>query len=186
MEVRRLLLVPHPAERMYDLIEGAEHYPAFLPWCGAATVLARTDEEVAARVTVEVRGVHFQFVTRNRKRRPTWMGLGLEEGPFRRFDGEWNLAPLGDAGCRIDFVLRYDFENALMRRVAGAVFERITSTLVDAFVARADALGDRIPKPLPVGPAQLPAPAPAPTAPEPEPEPPAPHTRFPDEPGVTT
>jgi ribosome-associated toxin RatA of RatAB toxin-antitoxin module len=186
MEVRRLLLVPHPAERMYDLIEGAEHYPAFLPWCGAATVLERTDEEVAARVTVEVRGVRFQFVTRNRKRRPTWMGLGLEEGPFRRFDGEWNLAPLGDAGCRIDFVLRYDFENALMRRVAGAVFERITSTLVDAFVARADALGDRIPKPLPVGPAQLPAPATAPTAPEPEPEPPAPHTRFPDEPGVTT
>ena len=182
MEVRRLLLVPHPAERMYDLIEGAEHYPTFLPWCAAATVLARTDEEVAARVTVEVRGVHFQFVTRNRKRRPTWMGLGLEEGPFRRFEGEWNLAPLGDAGCRIDFALRYDFESALMRRIAGAVFERITSTLVDAFVARADALGERIPKPLPVGPTQ--APDPAPTAPEQAP--PARDAHFPDEPGVTT
>jgi ribosome-associated toxin RatA of RatAB toxin-antitoxin module len=172
MEVRRLLLVPHPAERMYDLIEGAEYYPSFLPWCGAATVLARNDEEVAARVTVEVRGVRFQFVTRNRKRRPTWMGLGLEEGPFRRFDGEWNLAPLGDAGCRIDFVLRYDFENAVMRRVAGAVFERITSTLVEAFVARADALGERIPRPAPVpaiapavAPASTPAAAPAPSLP---------------------
>ena len=163
MEVRRLLLVPHPAERMYDLIEGAEHYPAFLPWCGAATILWRNDDEVAARVTVEVRGVRFQFVTRNRKRRPTWMGLGLEEGPFRRFDGEWNLVPLGDSGCRIDFVLRYDFENAVMRRVAGAVFERITSTLVEAFVARADALGDRIPTPLPVPPAAS-ASAPVPAA----------------------
>jgi len=163
MEVRRLLLVPHPAERMYDLIEGAEYYPSFLPWCGAATVLARNDEEVAARVTVEVRGVRFQFVTRNRKRRPTWMGLGLEEGPFRRFDGEWNLAPLGDAGCRIDFVLRYDFENAVMRRVAGAVFERITSTLVEAFVARADALGERIPRPAPV-PAVAPASTSAPSS----------------------
>jgi ribosome-associated toxin RatA of RatAB toxin-antitoxin module len=151
MDVRRILLVPHPAERMYDLIEGAEHYPAFLPWCAAATILERNDEEVAARVTVEVRGVRFQFATRNRKRRPTWMGLGLEEGPFRRFDGEWNLVPLGPEGCRIDFVLRYDFENAVMRRVAGAVFERITSTLVEAFVARADALGERIPKLLPVG-----------------------------------
>jgi ribosome-associated toxin RatA of RatAB toxin-antitoxin module len=150
MEVRRLLLVPHPAERMYDLIEGAEHYPSFLPWCAAATILVRNDEEVAARVTVEVRGVRFQFVTRNRKRRPTWMGLGLEEGPFRRFDGEWNLTPLGEAGCRIDFVLRYDFESAVMRRVAGSVFERITSTLVEAFVARADALGGGIPTPLPV------------------------------------
>jgi len=162
MEVRRLLLVPHPAERMYDLIEGAEHYPSFLPWCAAATILLRNDEEVAARVAVEVRGVRFQFVTRNRKRRPTWMGLGLEEGPFRRFEGEWHLVPLGDAGCRIDFTLRYDFENAVMRRVAGAVFERITSTLVEAFVARADALGDRIPRPLPVAAAAIP-PAAAPT-----------------------
>jgi len=195
MEVRRLLLVQHPAERMYDLIEGAEHYPAFLPWCGAATVLLRTDDEVAARVTVEVRGVRFQFVTRNRKRRPTWMGLALEEGPFSRFEGEWNLAQLGDAGCRIDFALRYDFENAVMRRVAGAVFERITSTLVDAFVARADALGDRIPKPLPVAPAPTmraaaaplaapaasPSPAPAAT-PGTAPLPPDPSS--PDEPGV--
>jgi ribosome-associated toxin RatA of RatAB toxin-antitoxin module len=141
---------------MYDLIEGAEHYPSFLPWCAAATILQRNDEEVAARVVVEVRGVRFQFVTRNRKRRPTWMGLGLEEGPFRRFEGEWLLVPLGDAGCRIDFTLRYDFENAVMRRVAGAVFERITSTLVEAFVARADALGDRIPRPLPVAAAASP------------------------------
>jgi hypothetical protein len=69
-----------------------------------------------------------------------------------------------------------------MRRVAGAVFERITSTLVDAFVARADALGDRIPKPLPVGPAQLPDPVPA--APDPAPSPR--DARYPDEPGVTT
>jgi hypothetical protein len=69
-----------------------------------------------------------------------------------------------------------------MRRVAGAVFERITSTLVDAFVARADALGERIPKPLPVGPAQPPDPVPTP----PGPAMPAPEPRFPDEPGVTT
>ncbi|MCL4761216.1 MAG: hypothetical protein KJ018_05425, partial [Burkholderiales bacterium] len=63
-----------------------------------------------------------------------------------RFDGEWHLRPLGDAGCRIDFALDYDFERALLRTVAGAVFDRITNTLVDAFVARADALGDRIPR----------------------------------------
>jgi ribosome-associated toxin RatA of RatAB toxin-antitoxin module len=163
MEVRRLLLVPHPAERMYDLIEGAEHYPAFLPWCSAATILERNDEIVAARVSVQVRGVHFQFVTRNRKRRPTWMGLALAEGPFRRFEGEWKLTPLGPDGCRIDFALRYDFESAMMRRVAGAVFERITSTLVEAFVARADALGSAIPQPVAVGPASIPS-APPPAA----------------------
>lgn len=159
MHVRRTLLVAHPAERMYDLIEGAEHYPAFLPWCSAATILERTDTLVAARVTVEVRGVRFQFVTRNAKRRPAWMGLALSEGPFSRFAGEWHLRPLAADGCRIEFALDYDFEGALMRRVAGAVFERITNTLVDAFVARADALGERIPPVQPTLPAAAPPPA---------------------------
>jgi ribosome-associated toxin RatA of RatAB toxin-antitoxin module len=162
MEVRRLLLVAHPAERMYDLIEGAEHYPAFLPWCSAATILERSDHIVAARITVEVRGATFHFVTRNRKRRPLWMGISLEQGPFRQFEGEWNLTPFGDEGCRIDFALRYDFENLLLRKVAGAVFERITTTLVDAFVARADELGNRIPGVVPVAPsAGIPRIAPA-------------------------
>ena len=146
MHVRRTLLVAHPVERMYDLIEGAEYYPDFLPWCAAATILERTEELVAARVTVEVRGVRFGFVTRNHQRRPEWMRLALSEGPFSRFDGEWQLKPLGADGCRIDFTLDYDFERAVMRTVAGAVFERITNTLVDAFVARADALGDAIPR----------------------------------------
>jgi ribosome-associated toxin RatA of RatAB toxin-antitoxin module len=165
MHVRRTLLVTHPAERMYDLIEGAEHYPAFLPWCASATILERSDDVVAARVTVEVRGVRFGFVTRNRKRRPEWMGLALDEGPFSRFEGEWRLTPLGAEGCRIDFALDYDFERALMRSVASAVFERITNTLVDAFVARADALGAAIPRVEPFAPAPLepvmPRPAPA-------------------------
>jgi ribosome-associated toxin RatA of RatAB toxin-antitoxin module len=155
MHVRRTLLVAHPAERMYDLIEGAEHYPAFLPWCASATILERSEAVVRARVGVEVRGVRFGFVTRNRKRRPEWMGLALDEGPFARFEGEWLLKPLGAAGCRIDFALDYDFDTALVRTVAGAVFERITNTLVDAFVARADALGAAIPAVAPVAPLPL-------------------------------
>jgi len=172
MHVRRTLLVAHPAERMYDLIEGAEHYPAFLPWCAAATILERNDDVVAARVAVEVRGVRLQFVTRNRKRRPGWMGLALDEGPFARFEGEWRLKPLGADGCRIDFALDYDFERALLRSVASAVFDRITNTLVDAFVARADALGAAIPAVAPVAPLPL------------EPVM-APFPRFPNEPGET-
>ena len=42
MEVRKTLLVPYPPEFVFDLIEQAEHYPEFLPWCGGATILERT------------------------------------------------------------------------------------------------------------------------------------------------
>ena len=71
MEVRKTVLVGHSAERMFDLIEEAEHYPDFLPWCAAATIVERDASVVAADITVDYHGVRFHFRTRNPKRRPS-------------------------------------------------------------------------------------------------------------------
>ena len=106
MDVRKTVLVGHSAERMFDLIEACEHYPDFLPWCSGATVVARDDATVVADITVNYHGVRFDFRTRNPKRRPYTMTIHLERGPFRHFDGVWDLTPLSADGCRIDFALR--------------------------------------------------------------------------------
>jgi ribosome-associated toxin RatA of RatAB toxin-antitoxin module len=140
-EVRKSALVAFPAERMFDMIEAAEHYPEFLPWCANATVLARDDDVVSARIEVDFHGVRFQFVTRNPKRRPEFMAIELENGPFRHFGGEWRLARLTDYACKIEFYLGYEFDSAVMARLAGPVFNRIADTLMDAFVGRAEQLG---------------------------------------------
>jgi ribosome-associated toxin RatA of RatAB toxin-antitoxin module len=155
MEVHKSALVAQSATRMFDLIEAAEHYPAFLPWCAEATILERTEDVVSARIVINYHGVRFDFVTRNPKRRPEWMAVDLEQGPFKRFAGEWHLRPLTEAGCKIEFLLKYEFANAVMARVAGPVFERIADTLVDAFVVRAAQLPAADPPPAP--PAEPPA-----------------------------
>ena len=171
MEVRKTVLVGHSAERMFDLIEAAENYPDFLPWCAAATIVERDANVVAADVTVDVHGIRFHFRTRNPKRPPQWMALRLEHGPFRHFEGEWNLTPLAADGCRIDFLLRYDFKSGVIGKLAGPVFDRIANTLVDAFVLRADRIyaefgkppGDPVPS-APAGAPPLNEPPPAATA----------------------
>jgi ribosome-associated toxin RatA of RatAB toxin-antitoxin module len=137
MRVRRSALVARPADAMFDLIEGAEHYPAFLPWCAGATIVQRDDALVSADLRVRWKGLNFEMRTRNPKRRPEYMAIHLERGPFRRFEGEWQLARLGDAACKVEFALDYEFDSALMTSIAGAVFERIADTMVDAFVERA-------------------------------------------------
>jgi ribosome-associated toxin RatA of RatAB toxin-antitoxin module/CRP-like cAMP-binding protein len=136
MEVRKSVLVPHSAEQMFDLIEAAEHYPAFLPGCRAAQILERDDSVVAARLTLRQAGVSIELETRNPKRRPTWMEIRLARGPFRHFLGEWRLTPLNAAACRIDFTLTYELEG-VAGRIAAPVFARIADNLVDVFVARA-------------------------------------------------
>ncbi len=138
MQVSRSLLMPYPAEEMFDLIEQAEHYPQFIPWCTNALILERTDELVAARLTMRVAGLSLTLQTRNPKRRPHWLALRMERGPLRRFEGEWRLTSLNAHACRIEFTLNYEFADRLTERVAGPVFARMADTMVDAYVARAE------------------------------------------------
>jgi ribosome-associated toxin RatA of RatAB toxin-antitoxin module len=138
LEIRKSALIGHSAASTFDLIEAAEHYPAFLPWCANAVILERDPSVVMARITINYHGLHFDLTTRNPKRRPHWMAIHLERGPFRRFEGEWQVVELAPKACKIEFTLRYEFDNALVGKVAGGVFDNIADTLVDAFAHRAE------------------------------------------------
>jgi ribosome-associated toxin RatA of RatAB toxin-antitoxin module/CRP-like cAMP-binding protein len=138
MLVRRSLLLPYPAESMFDLIEQAEHYPQFIPWCIDAVILERTEELVAARLSMRVAGLTLSLQTRNPKRRPEWLALRMVQGPLRKFEGEWRLTPLNASACRIEFTLTYEFADRMIERVAGPVFARMADTMVDAYVSRAE------------------------------------------------
>lgn len=138
MQVRKTVLMPFPAESMFDIIEQAEHYPQFIPWCSAAEILERSEDIVAARVSMRVAGISLWLETRNPKRRPEWLQLKMVRGPLRRFEGEWRLTPLNAWACRIDFTLTYEIGDGLIERVAGPVFARMADSMVDAYVTRAE------------------------------------------------
>ena len=138
MEIRRTALIGRSAARTFDVIEAAERYPEFLPWCAQAVILARDDRMVAARITVDYRGVRFAFTTRNPKARPQWLRVQLQEGPFRRFEGEWRLRELAPHACKIEIDFRYEFGSTLAGKLAAPVFDGITDKLVDAFVRRVE------------------------------------------------
>jgi ribosome-associated toxin RatA of RatAB toxin-antitoxin module len=141
MIVHRCALVDQAAEHLFDLIEAAEHYPDFLPWCAGALIVSRDDTLVSADIHMRFAGVAFSLRTRNPKRRPEYMAIHLERGPFRHFEGEWRLRVLDPRACKVDFRLDYDFDSPLMTRMAGPMFSHVANTMVDAFVARARATG---------------------------------------------
>jgi len=136
--VHRTALVDRPATCLFDLIEAAEDYPKFLPWCAGATIVHRDDAMVSADIRVQWHGLHFEFRTRNPKQRPEHMSIHLEKGPFRRFEGEWQLTALTETACKVDFKLDFEFDSAVMTQVAGPIFGHLANTLVDAFVHRAE------------------------------------------------
>lgn len=138
--VSRSALVHFRAEQMFELVDGVEQYPAFLPWCGGSTVSHRDSSVTRATIHIKYRGIRQSFSTENRKQFPELMTMHLVEGPFRALDGEWRFTPLGADGCKIDFRLQYEFSSALLEKVIGPIFGYIAGTMVDAFLKRADQL----------------------------------------------
>jgi ribosome-associated toxin RatA of RatAB toxin-antitoxin module len=139
LEIRRSVLVPYSAFDMFDLVEQAEHYPLFLPWCVGVHILERSEDWVAARVEFSYLKFRFGFQTRNPKQRPERLAVQMVDGAFKRLHGEWTFTPLGDLGCRVNFFLAYEIADGLFDAIARPAADLVTRAMVEAFIQRARA-----------------------------------------------
>jgi len=144
--VHKSVLIWYSAAEMFALVTDVASYPQFLPWCDQASVLDETEGGMTAKVGISIAGLSQSFTTRNIHEKDRQVSLKLVDGPFSRLDGHWDFHPLGkgsERACKVDFTLRYDFDNAALAAMVGPVFDKIAGSLVDAFVKRAaDVYGD--------------------------------------------
>ncbi len=137
-EVKKLVLIEFTPRQMFDLVDRCEDYANFLPWCGGAEVLERTEALTVATIHINYHGIKANFTTENTKRAPEAMHIRLREGPFTHLDGAWYFKPLGDTACKVEFDLHYQFSSKLLEKALGPVFNHIANTFVDSFVKRAE------------------------------------------------
>ncbi len=136
--VEKSVLVAHPPERMFELVDRVEDYPKFLPWCGGTELKTRDDMLTVATIHIAYMGIRQSFTTQNSKVVPREMRIKLQDGPFSELEGDWVFLPLGDDACKIEFRLQYSFSSHILEKLLAPVFGHITNTFVDAFVRRAD------------------------------------------------
>jgi len=134
--VTKSVIVPRSPRRMFELVDEVESYPEFLPWCAATQLFERSAGITRARIDIDYHGLKSHVTTVNRKQPYERMDLEFVDGPFRTFRGHWRFAALGEEGARVEFA----FASASMDAVLAPVFGHIMETLVDRFVARADAV----------------------------------------------
>ena len=139
--VHKSVLIWYTAQEMFDLVVDVARYPEFLPWCNFAKVLTQDEHGMTAEVGIAFKGVKQSFTTRNEHVPGREVRLHLVNGPFSKLEGVWTFTPVGDDGqraCRIDLKMDYGFSNALLATLVGPVFDKIASSMVDAFVQRAE------------------------------------------------
>ena len=139
--VNKSVLIWYSPEEMFSLVTDVNHYPEFLPWCDHARVLEQIDDGVVAEIGISMGGIRQSFVTRNLHEAGRRVQMQLVKGPFSRLNGDWHFQPVGDGAeraARVNLHLDYGFNSAPLAAVVGPVFDRIASSLMDAFVKRAE------------------------------------------------
>ena len=135
--LKRSALVPHSQRQMFELVNGIEDYPRFLPWCDKSTIISRTDTEIIATLEIAWKGMSKTMTTRNILHPYDHMELQLIDGPLKHLNGKWDFIPIGDKACKVLLNLEFEFTGGFMDMFFQPVFQHIANTLVDAFCKRA-------------------------------------------------
>lgn len=138
--ISRSALLPYPPRFVYDIVNGVEAYPEFLPWCGGAEIEETDETAMLASIQISGGGLKQWFKTRNRMVPGESIEMQLVEGPFRKLQGRWRFLPIDDTACKIELSLEFEFKTGLTAALIRPAFTRIANTLVDSFCARAHQL----------------------------------------------
>ena len=150
-------VLPFTDEQLFDMVADVRRYPEFLPWCVAARIVSRTDEELIADLTIGFKMFRETFRSQVSLNRPQHVHVRYLTGPFRYLNNHWRFHPV-PGGTEVDFFVDFEFKSRLLQAVIGTVFNEAVRLMVRAFERRAVILYRRS-----VPPEAAPA-TPAPTA----------------------
>lgn len=132
--------MPYSRKQMYALVSDIDSYSVFLPWCPSSRIEERDGNQLKARIAYRWNGIEGSFVTRNTNVPNESITMELCEGPFKDLQGQWLFSPLAHQACKLQFRLSFSFRGPLQEVTMGPLFKRLTGSLLDAFLKRAQSL----------------------------------------------
>ena len=129
---------------MFDVVTDVARYHEFLPWCHESSVMEQSAQGMKANIGMQLAGFKQGFTTHNRHIIQANGGLAVQmeliDGPFSNLGGTWSFDPISGShtpACKVTLDLSYEIKNALLQMAIGSAFDKIASSLVDAFIDRA-------------------------------------------------
>ena len=140
LKISRSVLIMHPIQTMYQLVEDIESYPEFLPWCSRAQILKKKESMTEATLTLSKGSLSYEFSTRNKMVINESIEMDLLKGPFSRLRGIWTFTVLGK-GCKVSLDLEFEIANPLIKAVINSTFmSKVINKTMDAFCQRVEQL----------------------------------------------
>lgn len=132
------ITLPYTPEQLYALVAQVEKYPEFIPWCTAARVREKTDENLLADLVVGFKGITENYTSRVHLK-VNEIDVEYVNGPFSVLENNWKFTPTAN-GTKINFYLKFQFKSQLLQALIGGLFEKAVHKMVSAFTERAKKL----------------------------------------------
>ncbi len=135
---------PYSPQQLFNLVADIEQYPKFLPWCRAARIIERKENEFLGELIISFAHMSERYTSRVSLTPPqenteASIDVVMVKGPFKHLINGWKFTPI-NGGTRIDFMLDFQFRSHILERLIGSLFSKATTKMVSAFKARADEL----------------------------------------------
>lgn len=138
--------MPYTADQMFAVVADVDKYPLFLPMCESLHVTSRQDDGVTthlvATMGIGYKAIRETFTTRvvlHPESDPRHIEVAYLDGPFHHLDNRWRFVDR-ERGSDVHFFIDYQFRNAMLGLVMGAVFDKAFRKFAEAFEERARAV----------------------------------------------
>lgn len=133
--------------QIFELVADVPRYPEFLPWCRAARILKRYDDNTfLAELVIAYKHLSERYTSRV-ELHPADTDTGehrihveMTEGPFHHLTNDWKFTEEGEGGTTIELDLDFAFSSRILETLIGKFFGVAAGRMAEAFKQRADDL----------------------------------------------
>jgi coenzyme Q-binding protein COQ10 len=136
----------HPPKKIYDLVMDIEKYPEFLPWCkGAKIIEVKSQNKLSADLLISFKGFleKYRSLVVHEKISENVYSIEVKaiDGPFKKLNTKWKFKAIeNENNCEVNFFIDFEFNSFLLNKMIGAIFEKASQKMVNAFEERAEFL----------------------------------------------
>ncbi len=141
-EHRERRRAPHSPQDVFALVADVRDYPSFIPWVRSMRVIREQVSEGSGVLTAEAvvgyKLLRERFTTTVSLDRPKLaIDVAFVSGPLDSLENRWRFHPLSDGSTDIEFFVRFELKNPILRAIMAASFDRAASKIMDGFAKRA-------------------------------------------------
>jgi len=129
----------YSSDQLFALAADIESYPAFVPGCRSARIVAREGDRLEVENMFGFGPLRHPFKTRAELKPPHELAIVARDGPWRRFRMNWRFEP-EKAGCRLFCAVELDFASRGLNLVASVAAAEVEAQVLAAFERRAEKL----------------------------------------------